>query len=68
MSSREAELEAEIRRLRAQGRRDTDMVNDAEEQTRVYRRLVMRLVKERDDAYVECERLRMRLATKEDSP
>ena len=61
MSSREDELAAEIRRLRAQARRDTDALNDAEETARVYRRLVLRLVKERDAALVECERLQMRL-------
>ena len=42
--SREAELEAEIRRLKAQNRRLVDAVNDAEEMTRVYRRLAYRFV------------------------
>ena len=65
MSSRDDELAAEITRLRAQARRNTDALNDAEENARVYRRLVLRLVKERDAALVECERLTLRLAALE---
>lgn len=42
--SRDAELEAEIRRLRAQTRRLVDDVNDAEENVRVYRRVLYRLI------------------------
>lgn len=38
-----AELEREIHRLRCQARRDTDALNDAEENARVYRRLAYRL-------------------------
>ena len=65
MSSREDELAAEIRRLRAQARRDTDALNDAEEAVRVYRRAIERLVRGRDALEVENERLRMRLAAVE---
>ena len=61
-TSREAALGAEIVRLRAQARRDTDAVNEAEEATRVYRRAVMRLVKKCDQLSVENERLRLRIA------
>lgn len=65
MSSREDELTAEITRLRAQARRDTDALNDAEEAVRVYRRAIERLVRGRDALEVENERLRMRLAAVE---
>lgn len=43
-TSREAELKAEIRRLRAQARRDFEALSDAEENTRVYRRLAHRQI------------------------
>ena len=59
--SREA-LVAEIRRLRAQARRDTDEINDAHEQVRVWRRVIERQVRKNDALTAECERLRHRLA------
>ena len=62
--SRDA-LVAEIRRLRAQARRDTDEINDADEAVRVYRRAVERLVRKNDALIVENERLRLRLAALE---
>ena len=65
--SREA-LVAEIRRLRAQARRDTDEINDAHEQVRVWRRVIERQVRKNDALTAECERLRMRLAALEENP
>lgn len=59
MSSREAELEAEIVRLRAQNRRDLDALNDAEENARVYRRLAHRQI-------VRADRLEAALAAVRD--
>ena len=53
--SREAELEAEIRRLRTQNRRLVDDLNDAEENTRVYRRLAHKQI-------TRCDQLETALA------
>lgn len=66
MDSRDAEiarLSARLREREAQARRDTERINDAEETTRVYRRALYRKLLDLDALTVECERLRMRLAT-----
>lgn len=47
------ELEREVRRLKADARRRMDELMDAEEATRVYRRLAHRLLVEKDRAKSE---------------
>ena len=59
-----AALRHEIARLKANARRDTVMLNDAEENARVYRRLAYRLAE-------KCNALEDRLAAldpREDAP
>jgi hypothetical protein len=57
LAAENAALRYEIHRLRCQARRDTEALNDAEENARTYRRLAYRLAEKCNDLENRLSRL-----------
>lgn len=68
LKQRVFDLQEQLVRREAQNRRDVAAMNEAEEDARVFRRVLYRKIRENDALAVEVERLGMELAARAATP